>query len=358
MPTTALVFLLLVAAGCGGGGVVGGSGGSSGGGSGGRAGGTGGSGDAGRPDGNRDVGAQETSADAPGDEKAADAGGRDTYVVERGPDATGILIHVANGCSFDLFIRGEGSGVVLQPDGLRLPTGEAHDYLAPDVWAAARVTAYLGVPPQDQIDKVEMTLEKKIDTGTLQKVLNYNITYVDWLGLPIEIVGIGTGGDCKRVGCYVPEAQVLTGCPDGLLSGKRCLSAGTFCSDPGKRATPFCHALDTTTATCAQDAQKYPGCAGAAGVTTPNVYSCAGGFFSQQPKWCAALNRGVIDDPENGDIAAYYQKAPYNTYSKWVHATCPGIYAFPYDDYGKTNESGFHSCVGGTQLNITFCPSG
>jgi hypothetical protein len=355
-----LAVLALVAAGCGSGttGGTGGTGGQAG--TGGGAGGSGGSGDAGRADANRDSGAQETAGDAPADENAADTGGRDTYLVERGPEATGILIHVENGCPFELFIRGEGSGTVLQPDGLRLQTGESHDYLAPDIWPAARVTAHSATPvaPQNQIDKVEMTLEKKIDTGKLQKVLNYNITYVDWLGLPIEMVGIGTGSDCKRVGCYVSESQVLTGCPDGLLAGRRCLSAGTFCSDPGNRAKPFCHALDATTAACAQDAQKYPGCAGAAGVTTPDVYSCAGGFFSQQPKWCSALNRGMLDDPENGDIAAYYQKPPYNTYSKWVHATCPGIYAFPYDDYGKTNESGFHSCVGGTQLNITFCPSG
>lgn len=341
--------------GAGGGGGVTGTGGSVGG-TGGATGGSigsGGSVDAGRPDApQEDSGADATAGDA------RDVSLRDVYVAERGPADPGILLHVENKCPFELYIRGAGSGVVLQPDGVRLATGGVQDYIAPETWPAARVTAYLSPPPAGEIDKVEMTLEKKLDTGVLQKVINYNITYVDWLGLPIEMVALGTGGDCKQVGCYVPEAQVLTGCPDGLLDGKRCLSAGTYCSDPTRRAQPFCHALDAPTAACGSDLQKYPGCAGAAGVLTPDVYACSGPFFSQQPKWCAALNRGMLDDPENGDITAYYQKAPYNTYSKWVHATCPGIYAFPYDDYGKTNESGFHSCVGGTQLNITFCPNG
>ena len=66
----------------------------------------------------------------------------------------------------------------------------------------------------------------------------------------------------------------------------------------------------------------------------------------------------MLDDPDNGDISLYYQNAPYNPYSKWVHAVCPGIYSFPYDDYGKTNESGFHACSGGTQLDVNFCPGG
>ncbi len=99
---------------------------------------------------------------------------------------------------------------------------------------------------------------------------------------------------------------------------------------------------------------EVPGCGSG---STPQVYGCAG-FFAGSPKWCAALNRGMIDDPDNGDVALYYQNAPYNMYAKWVHSTCPGIYAFPYDDYGRTNESGFHACTGGTQLDITFCPAG
>jgi hypothetical protein len=265
---------------------------------------------------------------------------------------------VRNGCPFDLWIRGTGQGAILQPDNVRLPTGASQDYDAPESWPAARVTAYLSAPPGDEADKVEMTLERKVDLGVLKNVINYNITYVDWLALPMEMVALGTGSDCKAVSCNLPEAQVLSGCPAGLLSGKRCLSAGTYCADPSNQGQPFCHALDARAAQCAQDATKYPGCGPAAGATTPAVYACSGSFFSQSPKWCAALNRGMLDAPDNPDIGAYYTNEPYNTYAKWVHATCPGIYAFPYDDYGRTNESGFHSCTGGRQLNITFCPAG
>jgi hypothetical protein len=276
-----------------------------------------------------------------------DAAARDVYVADRAPNAAGILIHVENGCPFDLWIHGAGNGGTLQPDNQQLRTGESHDYIAPDTWSAARVTAYKSVPPNNEIDKVEMTLGNKI--------INYNITYVDWVGLPIEAIGIGSGSDCKRVGCYAPVSEVLQGCPAGLLSGSKCLSAGSYCMNQTNRSSAFCHALDPAIAQCANGA-TYPGCApGASG--TPDVYSCIGSFQAN-PKWCAALNRGMIDDPTNGNIALYYQKSPYNAYSKWVHSACPGIYAFPYDDYGVTNESGFHSCTGGRQLNITFCPSG
>jgi hypothetical protein len=189
------------------------------------------------------------------------------------------------------------------------------------------------------------------------KVVNYNITYVDWLALPAEMVGIGTGADCKRVGCYVPVSDVLSGCPDGLLSGRKCLSAGSYCGSAVNQAAPYCHALDAKIAACAGDAAKYPACAGAASATTKDVYGCSG-FFGGSPKWCAALNRGMLDDPDDGDISLYYANPPFNSYAQWVHSVCPGIYAFPYDDYGKSNESGFHACTGATELNITFCPAG
>jgi hypothetical protein len=276
------------------------------------------------------------------------------YDAHRDPNAPGILIHVENDCPFDLWIHGAGKGAVLDPDNKRLGTGESQDYTAPDEWSAARVTAYGAAPdaqgrPQQEFDKVEMTLGKKI--------INYNITYVDWLGLPVEMLALGSGADCKSVGCYIPVDDVSKRCPDGLLSGKKCRSAGSYCADGGNQSSAFCHALDAQIAKCAGDAQHYPECGGAAGATTGQVYGCAG-FFGGSPKWCAALNRGMLDAPDNGTISEYYTHPPFNTYSQWVHSVCPGIYAFPYDDYGKTNESGFHACGGGRQLNITFCPSG
>jgi hypothetical protein len=314
---------------------------------------TGGAGGSGMSGGSAGLGV-DASLDAGKDARDATVVPRDSaindavYIADRAPNAAGILIHIDNECPFDLWIRGTGSGAPLQPDNRQLKTGEAQDYIAPDTWSAARVTAYKSVPPNNEIDKVEITLSAK--------VINYNITYVDWVGLPIEAISFGTGSDCKRVGCYLPVADLLQGCPAGLLSGSKCLSAGSYCMNQANKSTPFCHALDTTIAQCGSNATMYPGCSpGASG--TPDVYACSGNFGTN-PKWCAALNRGMINDPDNGDISLYYQNAPYNTYSKWVHSSCPGIYAFPYDDYGKSNESGFHSCIGGRQLNITFCPAG
>jgi hypothetical protein len=277
-----------------------------------------------------------------------DAGLRDVFVADRPPGAPGMLLHVVNGCAFDLWVHAAGKEAVLAPDNTHLSPGGAQDYIAPDTWTAARVTAYLATPPANEIDKAEITF--------INKVINYNITYVDWVGLPIEMVSFGAGVDCKAVGCYLPESSVLTGCPDGLLSGKKCLSAGSYCSNAGNQGTPFCHAFDAKIAQCAGDA-KYSGCSGAAGGTTPQVYGCSG-FFGGSPKWCSAINRGMLDDPDSPTSAPYYKTAPFNTYAAWVHSVCPGIYSFPYDDYGHANESGFHACSGGTQLNVTFCPSG
>jgi hypothetical protein len=276
------------------------------------------------------------------------------FDAHRDPNAPGILIHVENACPFELWIHGAGKGAVLEPDNQRLVSGASQDYTAPDEWSAARVTAFGAAPdgqghPQQELDKVEMTLGKK--------VINYNITYVDWLGLPVEMVALGSGADCKSVGCYMAVDDIALRCPEGLLSGRKCRSAGSYCADNANKSAAFCQALDAQIAKCASDAQHYPGCGAAAGSTTPQVYGCAG-FFAGSPKWCAALNRGMLDDPDNGTISQYYAHPPFNPYAQWVHSVCPGIYAFPYDDYGKTNESGFHACGGGRQLNITFCPRG
>ncbi len=56
--------------------------------------------------------------------------------------------------------------------------------------------------------------------------------------------------------------------------------------------------------------------------------------------------------------SSLYLSPPYNPYAQWVHQRCPGIYAFPYDDYGASNQSSDHTCTGATQLDVTFCPRG
>ncbi len=262
-----------------------------------------------------------------------------------------IEVGVRNLCPFPLWIHASGSGVTLEPDDAMLASGEIRWYDAPKTWSAARLTAYDGGARTGELEKAEMTFVEAGD-GV---VLNYNVTYVDWLGLPVEVESEGGGADCKTAGCYVPQAQVLTGCPDDLLSGNRCLAARTYCMNGANQSGEFCHRLDSEIAYCVSaDAE----CAGADGATTGDAYSCAG-FFAGSPKWCAALNRGMVDDPESTDLGAYYQNEPYNTYAQWVHQVCPGIYAFAYDDYpSSVGESGFHACSAGQELRVTFCPAG
>jgi hypothetical protein len=277
---------------------------------------------------------------AAGRSPAVDGGAIDAYIPQTLPD--GVLVNVVNGCSFDLYINASGMNATLMPDGAKIAAGGGHQvYTAPDNWPAARITAYTDAALHTQLDKVELTIANK--------AVNYNITYVDWVGLPVEMITYGSGSDCKKVGCYVKQADLVSTCPGHLLQGKQCLSAYHYCASAANAADPFCHALDPQFAKCAA--------AGCPMATTTQVYGC-NGPYGNNPKWCAALNRGRPMNPDDPDASLYYTTPPYNAYAKWVHDTCPGIYAFPYDDYGKSNQSSFHDCTGATQLDVVFCPNG
>lgn len=267
-----------------------------------------------------------------------------------GPLWGNVPVHVRNQCPFTLWIHAAGAQGTLQPDDAPLGTNQSRSYTAPRVWTAARIEAYKDGPRQNQIEKVEATFEVKFN----QTVLNYNVTYVDWVGLPVAVTTKGSGADCKRASCDVPVGQILDGCPDGLRTGDRCVAARSFCLDPRNQHLPYCHVFDAKINECAS---RYGDCAGARGSSTADVYACSGPFFSQNPKYCAAINRGMLHDPFNADKNAYYRNPPYNTYSKWVHDTCPGLYAFPYDDFpSHADESGFHSCIDGQEMEVVFCP--
>ena len=255
------------------------------------------------------------------------------------PRGDGVWVRVKNACAFPLWIHGEGNSAVLQPDDASLAPGASRDYVAPKEWTAARVTAFTDGPRQGEVEKAEMTL-----TGG---VLNYNVTYVDWVGLPLAIQGVG--GNCNAAqhttGCYAKESAINAGCPEGFLrEGKKCLSARTYCLNPVHQGEAYCHALDGAIASCA-------GCKKA---STPEVYACSGAY-AEEPRMCAALNRGLTSDPDNANASLYYKNGPYNTYSKWVHEVCPDIYAFSYDDW--QSHGGFRACSG-SELRITFCPGG
>jgi hypothetical protein len=255
------------------------------------------------------------------------------------PRTVGKWVRVKNMCPFPIWVHGAGSSGTLQPDDQQLATGTSRDYLAPNEWSAARVTAYGDGPRQNELDKAEFTF-----TGG---VLNFNVTYVDWVGLPLEIVGVG--GNCTAsadtTGCYAREDQVNTTCPQSFLhQGKKCLSARTYCLDPNNQGTAYCHKLDSAIANC-------PSCPKA---STPEVFACSGAY-AENPRWCAALNRAMTGDPDNGNSSLYYQNGAYNDYAKWVHQVCPDIYAFSYDDW--LGHGGFRACSG-DEVRVTFCPSG
>ena len=261
------------------------------------------------------------------------------------PAHQGNIVHVKNNCGFPLWLQGVGGGATLSPDNLKLNVGDMHDYAVGD-WPFAWVTAYLDASQQTMADRAELTM---FPTG----LVSYRLAYIDGIGLPMDLQAIGSGADCPRVGCDVTEAQVVATCPTSLLAGKRCLSAGAYCSDPANANAPFCHLLDASIATCAQ---SVAGCGDAARATTADVYECQNSF-GDKPDLCAALNRGMVADPTSSDESAYYRAPAHNGYAAWLHAICPGLYAFPYDDV-RSSEDAFHACQNSTQLNITFCPAG
>jgi hypothetical protein len=271
--------------------------------------------------------------------------------------ATNLLITVTNSCPVDVWIHGAAQEGVLAPDNTHLVPGASQQYYGPNTWTAGRINAFLEAPsadgnPQGQSDKVEMNFG--VTNGG--ESINTDITYVDWVGLPSRIEAIGSGSDCTTVGCALPYDSILDGCPPPLLNGHECTSAGTFCLNPANSGNSLCHALDSQVTSCAS---QYSDCAGAAGSTTADVYACAGPFFGGNSQYCAALNRGVLSQPGAGTPASdFYVSPPFNTYSAWVHQTCPGIYAFPYDDFGSSNQSSDHTCDGATRLDITWCPGG
>src|SRR5882724_6809194 len=85
----------------------------------------------------------DASVSGPGDARVVDS---PVYVADRGANPQGILFHVKNNCPFELWMHGGGKEGVLQPDNAPLMTGDTQDYIAPDEWTAARLTAYGSAP--------------------------------------------------------------------------------------------------------------------------------------------------------------------------------------------------------------------
>jgi len=85
--------------------------------------------------------------------------------------------------------------------------------------------------------------------------------------------------------------------------------------------------------------------------STADIFNCSSGAFSNTAgeigniaaRLCASFNRSTLlldsDQPDNENPSTYYQTSPTNHYSRIVHAAnLDGLgYAFPYDDVCPTN---------------------
>ncbi|WP_224245488.1 beta-1,3-glucanase family protein [Hyalangium gracile] len=287
-----------------------------------------------------------------------------------------VPVRVTNNCPFTLNVTLTGVGsVALERDGAGNPiyralgAGQSYTYATPENYPSGRVSAYKVLPSPAsprELEKAEFTFEKPNGGSQL---LHYNLTYVDHVGLPMRITGTGSGGGCVQVQCNksasAMQAAIDTGCPDGLRysmgGGTICLAPRSFCLDgeyaSDSRRGTVCTRLDSEIARCAS---LYPGQCNPGTAKTPQVYACSPPFFDQSARWCAALNRGMVDAPDSTTVSQYYNTGrPYNPYARWVHQQCGAVYAFAYDDYPMAaNQAGFYTCTGGQQLSVTFCPAG
>ncbi|SEN27248.1 Beta-1,3-glucanase [Stigmatella aurantiaca] len=287
-----------------------------------------------------------------------------------------IPVVVTNKCPYNLNVTLTGvNSIALERDGAgnpiyrNLARGASYTYATPANYPSGRVSAYKVLPtPQSprELEKAEFTLEKPSGGSQL---IHYNLTYVDHVGLPMEISSAGSGSSCVAVRCNKSasaiESAIAGQCPDGLRysmgGGTICLAPRSFCLDGEYASDPrrgdVCTRLDGEIARCAS---KYPGQCNPGTAKTAQAYACSPPFFDMSAKWCAALNRGTVDMPDSTDVSKYYNTGkPYNQYAKWVHQQCGAVYGFAYDDYPMAaNQAGFFTCTGGQQMNVTFCPAG
>lgn len=285
-----------------------------------------------------------------------------------------VPVVVRNSCPFNLNVVLTGVGdISLERDAAgnkvfrNLGSGGTYTYYPPSNYPSGRVAAYKTLPSPAsprELEKAEFTL----GIAGSQHIY-YNLTYVDHLGLPMKISTVGGGSECKMVQCnksYAAVASAIAGsCPDGLrydMGGNTiCLAPRSFCLDGeyagDSRRGSVCSRLDGEIARCAS---RYPGQCNPGGDKTAQVYACSGGFFATSAKWCSAITRGMVDDPDSTNVAKYYNTGrPYNVYAKWIHDQCGTVYSFAYDDYPMAaNQAGYYACSDARQLEVTFCPAG
>lgn len=260
------------------------------------------------------------------------------------PNITGFTVRIENKCNIPLYLHTEGGGGSLNPaDPVLMP----NSVITPskNTWPTGWIQVFGEQARTNMLELVQVTVVR----GTIW----YKFDHTSGIAIPMEVYASGSGPECaKRTGCYVPRAQIMSGCPDGLLVGQKCVAPGVYCADAANASKPVCHALDAKIAECAKKSE----CAMAAGLTSKQAYNCDK-FFGTSYKWCAAINRGIIDSPDSTDVGQFYKGAEVNGYAAWLHGICHA-YAFPYDDYNNPADDTLHTCRNASGVSITFCPSG
>jgi Beta-1,3-glucanase len=263
----------------------------------------------------------------------------------------GLLFRFMNNCPMTLWLKFAGA-----PGGmLTLPTKTTQEI---DIATLhGRVTAYKNAAPGAAGSVEAEFFELTADPG---KALNYNLSFVDYMGLPLEINGKGTSTSCGLTACYAPLDQIVKGCPAQLLdaANAKCMSMYSYCNNAAHAQEAFCTSLDQSAAnTLATDPMCKAGGTLAQAGSGAKIFGCAtGSFWSGSPYCCAKVNRGSAGTSSNDNTqnCLYYKTPPYNVYAAYSHSVCPYLYAFAYDDWN--DQSGYHACTGGTGADITYCP--
>ena len=264
----------------------------------------------------------------------------------------GLLFRFMNNCPMTLWLQFAGS-----PNGapVMLPTKTTQEFDMQTLHG--RVTAFKNAAPGGAGSVEAEFFELTADPG---KALNYNLSFVDYMGLPLEINGKGPPASCGLTACYAPLADLVKGCPTQLLDAVngKCNSMFSYCNNAAHAQEAFCTSLDQSAAmTLANDPMCKAGGTLAQAGSGAKILGCAtGSFWSGSPYCCAKVNRNATNGTgsDNTQNCTYYKTAPYNVYAAYSHSVCPYIYAFAYDDWN--DQSGYHACTGGTGADITYCP--
>jgi hypothetical protein len=267
------------------------------------------------------------------------------------PQPKGLLFRFMNNCPMTLWLKFAGA-----PGGMvTLPSKSTQEFDLPTLHG--RVTAYKNAAPGGAGSVEAEFFELTADPG---KALNYNLSFVDYMGLPMEINGKGPPASCGLTACYAPLAQLTAGCPTQLLdkTNAKCMSMFSYCNNAAHATEAFCTSLDQLASdTIANDPMCKAGGSLAAAGSGAKIMGCAtGSFWSGSPYCCAKVNRNASNGAGNDNTqnCTYYKTQPYNVYAAYSHSVCPYLYAFAYDDWN--DQSGYHACAGGTGADITYCP--